>query len=746
MTILDLRILPPLAIGRLGGSETPLEAYELVVDPTDPVGFRQIQPRESFVISPLSGDIQKAYVPEQIRFRDPPAEDGKQLVRPVAPFLEVFALTDEAPEVLQPLTLDLLRRNDLDLQAISWNISVGNIKIFRRTGDHSDKIIARLEAINDHELHPLLGECANFLPGKTLPLGSIRFIRPTAEFPEIRLRFIPAKGQVYGSSHTRIPGAGQPEVPDPILSDETILYDQHKGTWRGYVESSGAALTTPAQIFAGYQDEANNQVSWGYFDDECDGFVSVSLQRREGPPLTATAHIGAGPPAYAPDSLPPRAVSDELEQIMFGPEVNGEVRSADAEDIVRRSFECLRLMNVAVMNGNSINGRQNIASTMVRQDSADFERMYEPIMATSIVDTLAVRALHQRVFGGLASGFGAWFADTLRRPEEVGDLSDAGRRKMPALMRNADGRALCLTRRMIDTVVEASRLGLFGKQDSTEGEPALTPSNRLGQLHHRGMGNPFSVLPRSAISNCFPGLEFDFRNLWRRALEGIVLLECNNLVVDASEEHKDLIGRRLLSIDGHPTMVETKGPIYPGGSSNRLSTSANPNAVSFLEWSNALAHALQKPGQDVLCEFTTAQGAAAEVEVLSSDLAEQDKFAMVLKVRRFFDDDSAAFTEGLVDPGELTQGLCSPWQNDYRECACYYWAASRPDYVNVEPGPDGQSKGDMWLAKKRTGTYIPDDRTDSRLVSYDDLFRDWQNELRFIIGGFDRDDTGTPSP
>jgi hypothetical protein len=113
-----------------------------------------------------------------------------------------------------------------------------------------------------------------------------------------------------------------------------------------------------------------------------------------------------------------------------------------------------------------------------------------------------------------------------------------------------------------------------------------------------------------------------------------------------------------------------------------------------------------------------------------------------LQVRRIFDGDSAAFSEGLLEPGELTQGLCSPWQNDYRECACYYWAASRPDYVNVEPGTQGLSHGDSWMSKERTGTYIPDNRTDSRLLSYDDLFRDWQGELRFIIGGKDAEVSG----
>ena len=55
--------------------------------------------------------------------------------------------------------------------------------------------------------------------------------------------------------------------------------------------------------------------------------------------------------------------------------------------------------------------------------------------------------------------------------------------------------------------------------------------------------------------------------------------------------------------------------------------------------------------------------------------------------------------EDVATPGELTQSLCSPWQNDYRECGCYYWAASRPDYVNVEPTARGTSIGNNWMAR-----------------------------------------------
>ena len=266
----------------------------------------------------------------------------------------------------------------------------------------------------------------------------------------------------------------------------------------------------------------------------------------------------------------------------------------------------------------------------------------------------------------------------------------------------------------------------------------LKPSNLTAQLHYRGSGNPISVLPRTAISNCFPGLEFDFRNLWRRTFEGIVIIENNNYVVEAEDpQYEDLVTRRLVKIDGKATTINTQGPVFPNGSSQTLVTEDNPNGVSFMEWSNSLAHVLQKQGQEVECEFTKEK--PANTQVIATD--ELETIKVKLKVRKFFQGDTAALAPGLLKPGELTQGLCAPWQNDYRECACYYWAASRPDYVNVEPSKDGLSHGDSWLAKKRTGSYVLDNRVDSRLVSYDDLFENWEGELNFIVGGKDADES-----
>lgn len=747
MKIIELRILPPIAIGRLGSSSTPLAAYDLKISKEKPLDFRQIVPMETLIVDKKTGKI-TAHTPDVIQFKDVTsleAKDGQ--IRPVAPFLEVFAITDASADQLVPLTTELLQKAGCSLEDIYWDVEVGNIKIFRRTGDINDKIFAEVKQIKDHLPHLLLGSCQNFLEGKNLPLGTVQFIAPSYKHAEIRLRFTPAEGKVYGAAFERHRSKTVIEK-DPVIKDEAqLLYDLNKGTWRGYKEGSSdnpALYTNPAQIFAGYDDGEGNWVSWGYLDDACDGIISIFLKNEAGEVLKASAHISAGPPAFAPDTLPVRVVSDELEQILLGPDVDEDVPIEEAEEIVRRAFETIRLLNTAIMNGNPYNGRQNVASNMVGQDTNDFGRLYEPIMATSLVDNLALRALHERIFSGLSTGAASWFAQALRRPEEIGDLSNKQRRKMPAMMRGADGRALTLTRRLINKVIKAAASSLFenkevnGKGSADVADSHIEASNLTAQLHYRGKGNPFSVLPRAAISNCFPGLEFDFRNLWRRAFERITLIENNNYVTEAEEPFKNLEGCRMVAIENKPTMVATEGPTFPDGSNLPLRPGYNPNGVSFMEWSNTMAFVLQKQGEEVICHFTK-EPSINEVVVTSEDLKDETRYQPVkLKVNYLFEGKSASVANEILQPGELTQGLCAPWQNDYRECACYYWAASRPDYVNVRPNENGISKGDNWMTKKRSGEYIPDrPLRDARLLSYDDLFSNWEGELNFIIKGND---------
>jgi hypothetical protein len=267
----------------------------------------------------------------------------------------------------------------------------------------------------------------------------------------------------------------------------------------------------------------------------------------------------------------------------------------------------------------------------------------------------------------------------------------------------------------------------------------IKAKNLTAQLLHRAVGNPANTLPSSAISNCFPGLEYDFKNFWRRAFVGLVFLEWDNFVteVDSKDESlRKLLHHRLLKMDGRDLVVPVTGPQSPGGSSVDL-PSGKPGVV-MMEWSNALAVVRSRQGGKVKCHFT-AKRSDTPVPVPADT---RDMIEVELTMRPVFEPDSLELTPDALEPGELTQGLCSPWQHDYRECSCYYWPASRPDYANVERTPEGVSRGDNWLAKQRkTGEYVLDDRRDSRLVSYDDLFLGWEKELHFLVKGRDAEES-----
>ena len=737
MNILELRILPSLAIARLGSSRHPLENFTLNAE-EGRLGFRKIVPAETLYVNNKTGEIEKAATPDKIVFKD-----RNHRIRPVAPFLEVYARTSD--ETLQPLTLQLLKANGLSESEIKWTVEVGNIKAYRRTKEEGDKATANV-SFSDHAVHVLNATAGNFLPGKVLPLGSVRYIKPTKQFPEIRLRFTPAAGLVYGASDSRIESDGK-ERRDRVVRGR-VIYDHRKKrkgkNWWGYVGvRDDPTDTSPSSIYAGF-DKRGRHKSWGYLDDECDGIVTVELNLGGGTKLSAFARIGAGPPHFAPDGLPVRTIYDELQQALLGPEVAPEAtRLADAEDIVRRAAETVRFLNTAVMNGNPVAGGRPAENTMPQQDGLDTGRVFAPIMGTAIVDNRSVLGLHQAVLTALRSGTAPWFADALREPEKIGDLSEAERRKMPAMMRGADGRYLTLTRRQIDTIRKVATAAPFqqpssGQQQAGAPTAGLTARNLTAQLGYLGRGNPPVSHPQSAISNCFPGLEFDFRNIWRRMFVGIELNEYDNYVAASQDpKYDDLVGLRLLAIEHKHVVVPISGPATPGGPSAPFAGEG-----ASLEWSNVFALIQGKQGQRVTCTFTKRK--APNLVLPNKKLK---TITRQLEVRPIFEqvtfrdqrESLPVLARDLAAPGELTQSLCSPWQNDYRECACYYWAASRPDFVNLVPTQEGTTRGAMWLQKDRKADYVLDDGPDPGLFDYDDLFKDWEKHLRFEIGGKDAD-------
>lgn len=450
--ITELRLLPPLAIARFGSAPTPMDNYDVVLDATRPLGYRHLVPAETLRVDPDSGEIAEVVVPARVAFK----QNG--LVRPVAPFLELWALTDGGQ--LEQVTTALLAADGVSAADVRWQVRLANHKAARRTGDPDDRIEVETDPFSDHAVHELRGTSRNFWPGKSIPFGHARYIKPTDEHPEIRLRYTPGPGQVYGASRT--PPAATP--PDPNVVD--VVYDGNRGNWLGHVDGQPAPpgeprkppVTAPGLIYRSEPPDSGS--SAGYLDDGCDGLVRAQLTVR-GVTLSTYARVGAGPPTYAPDSMPIRTVADELEQLLRGPTVDADDATLErVEEIVRRAFETIRLMNTDAANRGG----------MADHDSRrPLLREREPIMARSLTDDVALENLHRSLLVALRSGAAPWFADVLREPEEIADLTDRGRRKMPAMMRGADGRHLTLTRRQIELVRMLVRGPVF--EDEREAQP-----------------------------------------------------------------------------------------------------------------------------------------------------------------------------------------------------------------------------------------------------------------------------------
>jgi hypothetical protein len=254
---------------------------------------------------------------------------------------------------------------------------------------------------------------------------------------------------------------------------------------------------------------------------------------------------------------------------------------------------------------------------------------------------------------------------------------------------------------------------------------SISPKNVTAQLMYRARGNSPGTMVSSSVGNYYPGLELDLRNLWRRMFVGIELHEGVAAVIavdaDAPDPVRVLLGEILLSVEGHPIWIEVVGPKTVGGATESLGNWS-------LEWSNALADIVPRAGSTVHCVFTQGDNGQQEIN---------------LEVRPVFETAGGAATptaqlsRELAAPGELTQSLCSPWQNDFVGCGCYYWAASRPDYVNVETNGDA-STGHNWLQRGRTGA-TPKVYTlrQANLLQHEDLIASWEDKLRFVLGGRD---------
>ena len=578
----------------------------------------------------------------------------------------------------------------------------------------------------------------------------MQFIRPNAAFLKIRLRFTPPGGWVYGSTPT-------PSTPTSRSTPtrccclfpsrdppQAVLYDSERGTWNGKYKEMITTPWTPVArplcrlwqgpYFNNYGDAQPARVLSGW----CLRWHRhlELVDKNDTVQFTARVRFCAAPPFRAGSQIRAHGTG-RCSTGLAGPRVDPDKASIDD---TRHRAACLwncpfrECCRAQWWYGQ---GRPNHADTMPTP--------CRPMTAPTTIGLCAcdgphsIDTLPSSDCTSNSTALSTGRPLVLRCPAPTAwncrSPTDKGRRKMPALMSG-----------LIPTTWPwpIARLTPFAMLDATtclmrtrpQTDEGLTPRN-LTRNWNTG-GEPFQHHIASSVGNCCPGLvglpQCMETRLRRYHPGGTWQLRAR-----PKANAKTWLGHRLLSIEipdeqgkvvVHPVVVQTIGPSADGSDVGPLGTDDNPDAVVNLEWSNTLAaiwaqwplahlpfHPWKMPNKVCACD-------------------DPETITRKLKSGTDFEAGTTVINEALAGPGELTLG-CAPLAKRFRECVCYYWAASRPDYINVEPVPGGGSQGDNWMTRQRSGRYVVDDYRDSRLINYQDLFNHWEKVLKFQLGGRD---------
>jgi Ferritin-like len=219
----------------------------------------------------------------------------------------------------------------------------------------------------------------------------------------------------------------------------------------------------------------------------------------------------------------------------------------------------------------------------------------------------------------------------------------------------------------------------------------IFPRNLTAQAAYQVPGNPAITRPEDAVANCFPGLEIDVRNLDRRFFPGLVFDFVEN-------------GARLMYVDVYEdpdTRLDTPKAqnLYFLLSSDDMQSTLT-DGVWFLDWieQGGKKISMHWKGQPVADTVSWRIVRSLELGPVKICLRQRhpDDTSKLLKDggtvtlegwRRRFTDPETGVISSAYKPGELLQGLCSPWQHDFRDCSCFYWAANHPDIVLGEAYP-----------------------------------------------------------
>jgi hypothetical protein len=222
----------------------------------------------------------------------------------------------------------------------------------------------------------------------------------------------------------------------------------------------------------------------------------------------------------------------------------------------------------------------------------------------------------------------------------------------------------------------------------------VLPRNLTAHASYLVPGNPMTARPESGVGNAHPGLEFDVRALDRHFLPGLIF----DFQYGVGAKLVGLMPERLAANPGIAASDIERG-LYLWAVHARFGD--DPAAAKVVRLIEKDGYMVLRRIMDLeLGPITAVVGVLPDTtelkamvnEVLDRLVAGQPlppgangggapAYYVVSGDRARYLTADGVIDPDLLSPGEITSNLCSPWQWDFADCYCYYWASSKPDLV-----------------------------------------------------------------
>jgi len=298
----------------------------------------------------------------------------------------------------------------------------------------------------------------------------------------------------------------------------------------------------------------------------------------------------------------------------------------------------------------------------------------------------------------------------------------------------------------------------------------LFPRNLTARADAVVRGNPVNSRPESGVENAWPGLEFDHRNLEKAFFPGLVFEyqdERGTILREFAPQspaarllkkadiqkgiYLAFVQGRLIESSGDAQAVQRVFSFAPPAAMEnwRVVRDFEPGPVAVALCDRSIYERVLANNTDLLPQYS--------VDGLT-ELFRQRKnrseggFVLLFGERATWLTAEGVIDPQLVPPGDLTRSMCSPWQYDFTDCGCFFWASNKPDLVASADQPaqilNFQRKDRSKDAARQPSDWLLKDNAawdDVNLLGHVDIINHF-NDLKFVVARQERDDYVPPPP